>query len=160
MWFRTIIGEKENVKLITENIIETISELRNQEGKNIWIVGGGKLTSMLLAVDLIDEIRITYIPVILGNGIPLFPDHPKESKWELRGCGSYKNGVVQIPWYQGDHRMFLQNGCPAIAVSLHWLIENFEIQELTHTSKDNLSIVNYERVAECALGIAKLIHKL
>lgn len=79
MWFRTIIGEKENVKLITENIIETISELRNQEGKNIWIVGGGELTSMLLAVDLIDEIRITYIPVILGNGIPLFPDHPKES---------------------------------------------------------------------------------
>ena len=68
--------------------------------------------------------------------------------------------VEGLPWYQGDHSMFLQNGCPAIAVSSHWFIENFEIQELTHTPKDNLSIVNYERVAECALGIVELICKL
>lgn len=68
--------------------------------------------------------------------------------------------VEGLPWYQGDHSMFLQNGCPAIAVSSQWFIENFEIQELTHTPKDNLSVVNYERVAECALGIAKLICKL
>ncbi|MDD4142654.1 MAG: M28 family peptidase [Bacteroidales bacterium] len=65
-----------------------------------------------------------------------------------------------LPWYQGDHSMFLQNGCPAIAVSSQWFIENFEIQELTHTPKDNLSIVNYERVAECALGITKFIVSL
>ncbi|NDV56886.1 M28 family peptidase [Bacteroides sp. 519] len=61
--------------------------------------------------------------------------------------------VEGLPWYQGDHSMFLQNGCPAIAVSSQWFIENFETQELTHTPKDNLSIVNYERVAECALAI-------
>lgn len=68
--------------------------------------------------------------------------------------------VEGLPWYQGDHSMFLQNGCPAIAVSSQWFIENFEIQELTHTPKDNLSIVNYERVAECALGITKFIVSL
>lgn len=68
--------------------------------------------------------------------------------------------VEGLPWYQGDHSMFLQNGCPAIAVSSQWFIENFETQELTHTPKDNLSVVNYERVAECALGIAELIKKL
>lgn len=68
--------------------------------------------------------------------------------------------VEGLPWYQGDHSMFLQNGCPAIAVSSQWFIENFETQELTHTPKDNLSVVNYERVAECALGIAELIRKL
>ncbi|MDL2308795.1 M28 family metallopeptidase, partial [Bacteroidales bacterium OttesenSCG-928-C03] len=68
--------------------------------------------------------------------------------------------VEGLPWYQGDHSMFLQNGCPAIAVSSQWFIENFETQELTHTPKDNLSVVNYERVAECALGIVELIRKL
>lgn len=68
--------------------------------------------------------------------------------------------VEGLPWYQGDHSLFLQNGCPAIAVSSQWFIENFESQELTHTPKDNLGIVNYERVAECALGIADLIGKL
>lgn len=65
--------------------------------------------------------------------------------------------VEGLPWYQGDHSLFLQNGCPAIAVSSQWFIENFENQELTHTPKDNLSVISYERVAECALGIAKLI---
>lgn len=65
-----------------------------------------------------------------------------------------------LPWYQGDHSMFLQNGCPAIAVSSGWFIENMECQEITHTPKDNLNIVNYERVSECALGITELIGKL
>ena len=68
--------------------------------------------------------------------------------------------VEGLPWYQGDHSMFLQNGCPAIAVSSQWFIENMECQEITHTPKDNLDIVNYERVAECVLGIAELIRKL
>ena len=68
--------------------------------------------------------------------------------------------VEGLPWYQGDHSLFLQNGCPAIAVSSNWFIENMESQELTHTPKDNLNVVNYERVAECAVGIAELIHKL
>lgn len=65
-----------------------------------------------------------------------------------------------LPWYQGDHSLFLQNGCPAIAVSSQWFIENFANQCLTHTPKDNLTVVSYERVAECALGIAELIRKM
>ena len=62
-------------------------------------------------------------------------------------------------WY-GDHSLFLQNGCSAIAVSSQWLIENMECQEITHTPKDNLGIINYDRVAECAIGIAELIKKM
>lgn len=65
-----------------------------------------------------------------------------------------------LPWYQGDHSVFLQQGCPAIAVSSQWFIENMEFQNITHTPKDNLSIVDYERVAECATGIEELIRKL
>lgn len=68
--------------------------------------------------------------------------------------------VEGLPWYQGDHSIFLQNGCPAIAVSSQWFIENMESQEITHTPKDNLSIVNYERVAECVLGIVDLVRLL
>jgi aminopeptidase YwaD len=68
--------------------------------------------------------------------------------------------VEGLPWYQGDHSLFLQNGCPAIAVSSQWFIENMECQEITHTPKDNIGIVNYERVADCATGIMELIHKL
>jgi aminopeptidase YwaD len=65
--------------------------------------------------------------------------------------------VEGLPWYQGDHSLFLQQGCPAIAVSSQWFVDNMETQQLTQTPADNLSVVNYDRVAECATGIAELI---
>jgi dihydrofolate reductase len=82
-------GDEDNIRFITDNIIENISALRNDPGKDILLVGGGELTSMLLAMDLIDEMQITYIPVILGKGIPLFPEQSKESKWELMASKAY-----------------------------------------------------------------------
>jgi aminopeptidase YwaD len=68
--------------------------------------------------------------------------------------------IEGLPWYQGDHSLFLQNRTPAIAVSSNWFIENMESQEITHTPKDNLGIVNFERVAECAIGVRDLIRKI
>lgn len=61
------------------------------------------------------------------------------------------------PWVQGDHSIFIQYGCPAIAVSSEWFIEHMEDQDITHTPKDNISIVNYERIPECARAIRDLI---
>jgi dihydrofolate reductase len=89
---------KENIHFITENVIEAIFTSRNEPGKDIWLVGGGELISMLLATNLVDEIRICYIPVILGKGIPLFPDHPKASKWELMDNRAYKSGVLMVEY--------------------------------------------------------------
>lgn len=67
-------------------------------------------------------------------------------------------GIVEgLPWFQSDHSIFLQNGCPAIAVSSQWFIENMDNQEITHTPKDNLSIVDYNKVAECAIAIKELL---
>lgn len=91
-------SENKNIKFITENVIETISNLRNEVGKDIWLVGGGELISILLAADLIDEMQIAYIPVILGKGIPLFPDQPKESKWELARNKLYNSGVLMVEY--------------------------------------------------------------
>lgn len=92
----------ENICFITENVIETISELRKQGSKDIWLVGGGKLTAMLLAADLVDEIQICYIPVILGKGIPLFQEQAKGSKWELIKHETYKSGALRIIYLRKD----------------------------------------------------------
>ena len=91
-------GEKENIRFITENVIETISELRNREGKNIWLVGGGELVSMLLAADLIDQMQIIYAPVMLGKGIQLFPEQPNESRWKLNSCKAYESGILAVDY--------------------------------------------------------------
>lgn len=91
---------KENIRFISENVVETISELHKKDGKDIWLFGGGQLISILLSADLVDEMQITYIPMILGNGIPLFPNSPKESQWSLLENKAFDNGVLQVK-YQG-----------------------------------------------------------
>lgn len=88
----------ENIQFITDNVIETISALRNEPGKDIWLVGGGKLVSMLLEADLIDEMQICYIPKILGRGIPLFPEQSKESTWELTDSTIYKSNTLLVKY--------------------------------------------------------------
>lgn len=89
---------KENIEFITENIIDTIIDLQRYAGKDIWLVGGGELITMLLNADLVDEIQICYIPIILGTGIPLFPNNPKESNWELIGNTAYDSGIIKIDY--------------------------------------------------------------
>ncbi|MDD2284752.1 MAG: dihydrofolate reductase family protein [Paludibacter sp.] len=61
-------------------------------------MGGGELISMLLAANLIDEMQICYIPVILSEGIPLFPNKPKESKWKLMGSTAYDSSILKVDY--------------------------------------------------------------
>lgn len=89
------IMERENVEFITENAVETISELKKGDGKDIWLVGGAGLTSLLLDNDLIDEMIITYIPETLGKGIPLFSNTPEDMNWTLTEDITYDNDAFR-----------------------------------------------------------------
>lgn len=91
----TNLTPTKNVKFITENVVETVKALKQQDGKDIWLVGGGQVITLLLNHDLVDEMQICYIPVILGNGIPLFPNQPKESTWKFAGSEAYDSGIVK-----------------------------------------------------------------
>ena len=50
---------------------------------NIWLIGGGKLISSFVNLDMVDEIVISIIHIVLGKGIPLFKNIQKETKLEL-----------------------------------------------------------------------------
>jgi len=87
-----------NVQFLSDNIIETISSLKEQQGKDIWLVGGGEIISILLDNNLVDEMTITHIPKILGDGISLFPKMKVESNWKSLNSQSYSNGVLSIEY--------------------------------------------------------------
>ncbi len=61
------------------------------------------------------------------------------------------------PWPQGDHSIFLHYGRPAIAISSEWFIENVNSQDITHTPKDNIGIVDFGKLAEIAAALSDLI---
>ena len=66
--------------------------------KDIWLIGGGEINTVLLNNKLIDTIILTVFPLILGNGIPLFPGGVGESRFGLENCKSYKNGLVKLTY--------------------------------------------------------------
>lgn len=70
------------------------------------------------------------------------------------------NIVEGALWPQGDHSIFVQYGRPAIAVSSKWFIDNIDNQDITHTPKDNLDVVDSDKVVELALAINSLIMKI
>jgi aminopeptidase YwaD len=64
-------------------------------------------------------------------------------------------GITEgIQWSQGDHSIFVQFGCPAIAVTSQWFLEHIDSQEITHTPKDNLDIVDCRKI----IGIAEALN--
>lgn len=70
------------------------------------------------------------------------------------------DGITEgIQWPQGDHSIFIQYGCPAIAVSSQWFIEHIDSQDITHTPKDNLDIVDCRKVVEIAEALNWLVRK-
>ena len=78
-----------------KNPCDLVSELKREQGKNIWICGGADIVQQLIKDELIDEYYLSVIPTILGAGIPLFGTIPDEIKLELVHTQTY-NGIVEL----------------------------------------------------------------
>lgn len=83
-------------KLINEDVKTFTERLKGEVEKDIWLIGGGQLITTFLNYDLIDEITLTLIPTILGEGIQLFPNKPKESTWQFIEAKPYETGAVSV----------------------------------------------------------------
>jgi len=66
--------------------------------RNIWLVGGAMLCQRFLELGLVDEIRLTIAPVLLGEGLRLFSGSLAEERWNLKNVAAYKNGFVELSY--------------------------------------------------------------
>jgi dihydrofolate reductase len=66
--------------------------------RNIWLVGGAMLCQRFLSLGLVDEIKLTIAPVLLGEGLRLFDGSPTEERWNLKNVVAYKNGFVELSY--------------------------------------------------------------
>lgn len=67
----------------SEDVSSFVSRLQEEQGSDIWLVGGGDLLTEFLDADLVDEFIVSYAPVIMGDGIPMYPRATKETKLKL-----------------------------------------------------------------------------
>jgi dihydrofolate reductase len=91
-----------HLEITSENVVEFIGRIKQEEGKDICIMGGGLLAKPLFEADLIDEIGFNIHPVLLGSGIPLFHEMNRQIDLELIDCKTLKNGCVLVT-YRVEH---------------------------------------------------------
>jgi dihydrofolate reductase len=86
---RTPNRDNNYVKFVNEDIVGFINKLKSEEGKNIWLVGGGELIHPFVKEKLIDELIITVAPIVIGKGIPLFKEDEFELELSLKGINRF-----------------------------------------------------------------------
>jgi dihydrofolate reductase len=91
--------EWQNTRLVIEDVVEEIKNLKQQPGKDLAILGSADLASNLMNAGLIDEYQITVVPVVLGNGKPLFKDTHDRVTMKLLNSKTLRSGSVQL-FYQ------------------------------------------------------------
>ncbi|MFJ5770783.1 dihydrofolate reductase family protein [Psychrobacillus sp. NPDC093180] len=86
---RTESQDNENVQFFNGDVVEFTNQLKNKEGKNIWVMGGGDLIHSFMKEKLVDELIITVSPVLIGKGIPLFKEIDFETELTLKSVNRF-----------------------------------------------------------------------
>lgn len=84
------------ITFFSGDLTELVTKLKSEQGKNIFCDGGAELVNELLSKDLLDELIISVIPILVGNGIRLFKDGRPEQQLELLNAKSFETGLTQL----------------------------------------------------------------
>lgn len=89
---------RKNVEFYSGDLKTLVGEKLARRYRNVWLVGGAVLCQRFLELHLVDEIRLTVAPVLLGEGLRLFGDRAVEERWNLKNVVAYKNGFVELTY--------------------------------------------------------------
>ena len=67
---------------------ELLNDLKDKEGKTIWLLGGSALVGEALKHDLLDELVVSVHPFVLGDGVPLFPSGLPKTQFQFHQIGT------------------------------------------------------------------------
>ena len=95
---REMYSEKKSVSFISGDTESQIKKIQSRH-QNIWMVGGAELTKEFIGKKLADDIIISVMPVLLGDGILFFDFVGLEQKLHLKDVTAYKDGMVEM-WYE------------------------------------------------------------
>ena len=94
---RVLPKEKESITFYSGELKKFVQQSLSPYS-NIWMVGGSQLTRDFLQLGLADEIVLTIIPILLGNGLPFFEAIGKEIPLHLKDTKTYSDGMVELTY--------------------------------------------------------------
>ncbi len=96
---RTLQIDRPNIETYSGDLVKLVNERLKPKYKNIWLAGGAILARDFIRMKLADEIRLSVMPIILGDGTTFFDHIGLEQPLHLKNVTPYKNGMVEI-WYE------------------------------------------------------------
>jgi len=84
------------VEFVSEPVGPFVGRLREQPGKDIWLMGGGEIIASFLDAQAIDEFVVSVVPVFIGDGIPLIARRHRHVLLNLTSTERFEDGLVQL----------------------------------------------------------------
>ena len=96
-------SDYDDVTIVGENWRQVVQSLREEEGKDIWLFGGGSLFRSLAEAGFVDTVEVTIIPIVLGGGIPLIAEPSSRIALTFKEHRIYeKTGTVGLVYTVND----------------------------------------------------------
>ncbi len=96
---RDLITNRKNVKFCSGDLDKLVNDQLKPNYNNIWMVGGAMVTKEFIRLKLADDIILSIMPVILGDGTLFFDYIGREQLLHLKDVTAYKDGMVEL-WYE------------------------------------------------------------
>ncbi len=85
-----------DVTVLGDDGIARLAELREEDGKDIWLFGGGVLFGSLAETGLVDTVEVSIMPVMLGAGLPLMVGNNDRVKLKLVSTDRSLTGIISL----------------------------------------------------------------
>lgn len=93
---RSLPVTRPNIELYNGNLAQFVKQRLQPTYKNVWVIGGAMVAKEFLREALADEIRLTILPVMLGDGLLFFNYIGVEQSMHLKNVTAYKTGGVEL----------------------------------------------------------------
>jgi dihydrofolate reductase len=87
-----------NSAILSGDVVTEVTELKQQDGQDLMIYGHGPLGQTLLEHALLDEIRLSVHPIIVGTGALFYRDTAKKTELELVDSEPLPSGVIVLTY--------------------------------------------------------------
>jgi dihydrofolate reductase len=88
--------DRPNLEIYSGDLNSLVNERLKPRYGNVWVVGGAMLAKDFIRLRLADEIRLSILPIILGDGKRFFNHIGQEQPLHLEDVTAYKNGIVEL----------------------------------------------------------------
>jgi dihydrofolate reductase len=93
---RNLPMDRQNIEIYSGDLNKLVNERLKPNYRNVWLVGGPILAKDFIRLNLANEIRLSVMPVILGDGTLFFDHIGQELALHLKDVTAYKSGIVEL----------------------------------------------------------------